>query len=294
MRAAFRSAAGNSRRLLTRAPRCSTSFRRSHFCDDDFDAFIITKAGFGFVSSKTSNDGSGVLEQQPSPPPRVSAPSSSAAAAACASTSTRGRATFAGSLACDWDAANNNGRRRRRSVESVRLNAKENRFGDGDFGGKTKRLYSKSLGTDGGLKPDQVAVPESYVVLDPSKFSVKQGEEEEKVKISDKNVFAVVSIGSHQYKVSPDDLFFVEKLHGANVNDIVHLPRVLMLGSKTKTIIGRPVVENAYVKCLVEEVVRGEKMIIFKKRRRKNSRRWNGVRQTMTSLRVLDVEGIEE
>lgn len=293
MRAAFRSAAGNSRRLLTRAPRCSTSFRRSHFCDDDFDAFIITKAGFGFVSSKTSNDGSGVLEQQPSPPPRVSAPSSSAAAAACASTSTRGRATFAGSLACYWDAANNNGRRRR-SVESVRLNAKENRFGDGDFGGKTKRLYSKSLGTDGGLKPDQVAVPESYVVLDPSKFSVKQGEEEEKVKISDKNVFAVVSIGSHQYKVSPDDLFFVEKLHGANVNDIVHLPRVLMLGSKTKTIIGRPVVENAYVKCLVEEVVRGEKMIIFKKRRRKNSRRWNGVRQTMTSLRVLDVEGIEE
>ena len=240
--------------------------------------------------SKTSN-GSGVLEQ-PSPPPRVSAPSSSAAAAACASTSTRGRATFAGSLACDWDAANNNGRRR--SVESVRLNAKENRFGDGDFGGKTKRLYSKSLGTDGGLKPDQVAVPESYVVLDPSKFSVKQGEEEEKVKISDKNVFAVVSIGSHQYKVSPDDLFFVEKLHGANVNDIVHLPRVLMLGSKTKTIIGRPVVKNAYVKCLVEEVVRGEKMIIFKKRRRKNSRRWNGARQTMTSLRVLDVEGIEE
>ena len=281
MRAAFRSA-GNSRRLLTRAPR-STS-RRSH--RDDDDAFI-TKAGFGFVS-KTSN-GSGVLEQ-PSPPPRVSAPSSSAAAA-CASTSTRGRAVFAGSLACDWD-ANNNGRRR--SVESVRLKAKENRFGDGDFGGKTKRLYSKSLGTDGGLKPDQVAVPESYVVLDPSKFSVKQGEEEEKVKISDKNVFAVVSIGSHQYKVSPDDLFFVEKLHGANVNDIVHLPRVLMLGSKTKTIIGRPVVENAYVKCLVEEVVRGEKMIIFKKRRRKNSRRWNGVRQTMTSLRVLDVEGIEE
>ena len=282
LRAAFRSAAASSRRLLTRAPRSTTS-RISH--RDDDDAFS-TQAGFGFVSSSNG----GVLEPSP---PRVSAPSSSAAAAACASTSTRGRATFAGSLACDWDAANNNGRRRR-SVESVRLNAKENRFGDGDFGGKTKRLYSKSLGTDGGLKPDQVAVPESYVVLDPSKFSVKQGEEEEKVKISDKNVFAVVSIGSHQYKVSPDDLFFVEKLHGANVNDIVHLPRVLMLGSKTKTIIGRPVVENAYVKCLVEEVVRGEKMIIFKKRRRKNSRRWNGVRQTMTSLRVLDVEGIEE
>jgi large subunit ribosomal protein L21 len=98
---------------------------------------------------------------------------------------------------------------------------------------------------------------------------VKHGEGEEKVKISEKNVFAVVSVGSHQHKVSPDDLFFVEKLHGANVNDVVQLPRVLMLGSKTKT-------------------------IIFKKRRRKYSRRWNGARQTMTGLRVLDVEGIDE
>jgi len=156
------------------------------------------------------------------------------------------------------------------------------------------RPYSKSLGTDGGLKPDQVLVPESYVVLDPSKFSVKHGEGDEKVKISEKNVFAVVSVGSHQHKVSPDDLFFVEKLHGANVNDVVQLPRVLMLGSKTKTIIGRPVVENARVTCLVEEVVRDEKTIIFKKRRRKYSRRWNGARQTMTGLRVLDVEGIDE
>ena len=156
------------------------------------------------------------------------------------------------------------------------------------------RPYSKSLGTDGGLKPDQVLVPESYVVLDPSKFSVKHGEGDAKVKISEKNVFAVVSVGSHQHKVSPDDLFFVEKLHGANVNDVVQLPRVLMLGSKTKTIIGRPVVENARVTCLVEEVVRDEKTIIFKKRRRKYSRRWNGARQTMTGLRVLDVEGIDE
>jgi large subunit ribosomal protein L21 len=183
--------------------------------------------------------------------------------------------------------------------------ATRSKRGGGDFSRASRRTtammmnvlvrpYSKSLGTDGGLKPDQVLVPESYVVLDPSKFSVKHGEGDEKVKISEKNVFAVVSVGSHQHKVSPDDLFFVEKLHGANVNDVVQLPRVLMLGSKTKTIIGRPVVENARVTCLVEEVVRDEKTIIFKKRRRKYSRRWNGARQTMTGLRVLDVEGIDE
>jgi len=164
-----------------------------------------------------------------------------------------------------------------------------------------KREYSKSLGTEGGLKPDQVLVPESYVVLDRNSRNQNGSDEkhqqpvgETKVKISTKNVFAVVSIGSHQHKVSPDDLFFVEKLHGANVNDVVELPRVLMVGSKTKTIVGRPVVENARVTCLVEEVLRDEKTIIFKKRRRKYSRRWNGARQTMTGLRVLDVEGIDE
>lgn len=164
-----------------------------------------------------------------------------------------------------------------------------------------RREYSKSLGTEGGLKPDQVLVPESYVVLDRNSRNQNGSDEEHqqpdgetKVKISTKNVFAVVSIGSHQHKVSPDDLFFVEKLHGANVNDVVELPRVLMVGSKTKTIVGRPVVENARVTCLVEEVLRDEKTIIFKKRRRKYSRRWNGARQTMTGLRVLDVEGIDE
>ena len=139
-----------------------------------------------------------------------------------------------------------------------------------------RREYSKSLGTEGGLKPDQVLVPESYVVLDRNSRNQNGSDEEHqqpdgetKVKISTKNVFAVVSIGSHQHKVSPDDLFFVEKLHGANVNDVVELPRVLMVGSKTKTIVGRPVVENARVTCLVEEVLRDEKTIIFKKRRRK-------------------------
>jgi large subunit ribosomal protein L21 len=151
------------------------------------------------------------------------------------------------------------------------------------------RSYSKSLGTDGGLKPDQVLVPESYIVHGNLKA---KGPED--VQISKKRVFAVCSVGSHQHKVSPDDLFFVEKLHGANVNDVVELTRVLMVGSAKRTIIGRPIVENARVMCLVEEVVKDEKTIIFKKRRRKYSRRWNGARAILTSLRVTDVIGIEE
>jgi len=134
-----------------------------------------------------------------------------------------------------------------------------------------------------------VLVPESYIVHGNLKA---KGPED--VQISKKRVFAVCSVGSHQHKVSPDDLFFVEKLHGANVNDVVELTRVLMVGSAKRTIIGRPIVENARVMCLVEEVVKDEKTIIFKKRRRKYSRRWNGARAILTSLRVTDVIGIEE
>ena len=152
---------------------------------------------------------------------------------------------------------------------------------------ESKRSFSKSLGTDGGLHPAQVLVPQSYVVF-------KKEEEEATREAKQKKVFVVVSVGSLQYKVTTDDVFYVEKLRDATVDDIVVLPRVLLLGSERRTVIGRPVVEGAKVTCAVEEVVRDGKTVTFKKRRRKNSRRWNGARQTLTGLRVLNIEGLDE
>lgn len=105
--------------------------------------------------------------------------------------------------------------------------------------------------------------------------------------------FAVVQIGSHQFKVSPNDLIYTEKLKYCDINDKLMLNKVLLLGSKDTTIIGRPIVPKAAVLAVVEEHALDEKVIIFKKKRRKNYRRTTGHRQELTRLRILEVKGID-
>lgn len=107
-------------------------------------------------------------------------------------------------------------------------------------------------------------------------------------------VFAVVEVGGAQHKVTPDDLLVVEKLAGVDVNDVVRLPRVLLLGSAAETLVGRPFVPGAEVLAAVEEQFLDGKVLIFHKRRRKNSRRMQGHRQPLTTLRVLEIVGIAE
>ncbi|KAG1346695.1 50S ribosomal protein L21, mitochondrial [Cocos nucifera] len=107
-------------------------------------------------------------------------------------------------------------------------------------------------------------------------------------------VFSVVQIGSHQFKVSNGDSIFTERLKFCEVNDKLILNRVLMLGSNTRTIIGRPVVPDAAVHAVVEEHALDAKVIIFKKKRRKNYRRTKGHRQELTKLRITDIQGIDK
>ncbi|XVF25802.1 hypothetical protein REPUB_Repub13aG0244800 [Reevesia pubescens] len=92
-------------------------------------------------------------------------------------------------------------------------------------------------------------------------------------------VFAVVQIGSHQFKVSNGDSIFTERLKFCEVNDKLILNKVLFLGSPTQTIIGKPIVPDAAVHAVVEEHALDAKVIIFKKKRRKNYRRTKGHRQ---------------
>ncbi|KAK1321252.1 hypothetical protein QJS10_CPA03g00830 [Acorus calamus] len=66
-------------------------------------------------------------------------------------------------------------------------------------------------------------------------------------------VFAVVQIGSHQFKVSNGDAIFTERLKFCGVNDKLILNKVLMLGSRTQTIIGRPILPDTAVHAVVEE-----------------------------------------
>ncbi|KAM1918012.1 hypothetical protein ACFX13_037545 [Malus domestica] len=107
-------------------------------------------------------------------------------------------------------------------------------------------------------------------------------------------VFAVVQVGSHQFKVSNGDCIFTEKLKFCEVNDKLVLNKVLMLGSSSQTIIGRPILPDAAVHAVVEEHALDAKVIIFKKKRRKNYRRTKGHRQELTKLRIVDVQGIEK
>ncbi|CAN6988565.1 unnamed protein product [Brassica oleracea var. botrytis] len=108
------------------------------------------------------------------------------------------------------------------------------------------------------------------------------------------SVFAVVQIGSHQFKVSNGDSIFTEKLKFCDINDKLVLTKVLLLGSASQTIIGRPILPDATVHAVVEEHALDEKVLIFKKKRRKNYRRTTGHRQELTKLRITDIQGIEK
>uniref|UniRef100_A0A7N0TJH2 Large ribosomal subunit protein bL21m n=1 Tax=Kalanchoe fedtschenkoi TaxID=63787 RepID=A0A7N0TJH2_KALFE len=107
-------------------------------------------------------------------------------------------------------------------------------------------------------------------------------------------VFAVVQVGSHQFKVSNRDSIFVERLKFCEVNDKIILNKVMLLGSSTQTIVGRPILPEAAVHAVVEEHALDAKVIIFKKKRRKNYRRCKGHRQELTKLRITNIEGIEK
>jgi large subunit ribosomal protein L21 len=99
-------------------------------------------------------------------------------------------------------------------------------------------------------------------------------------------MFAIIETGGKQYKVSPNDVIKVEKLAGA-AGDTVTFDRVLMVDDK----VGAPTVSGASVTGTVLEQGRGEKLLVFKKRRRQNSRRKNGHRQDLTVVRITGIAG---
>ena len=114
-----------------------------------------------------------------------------------------------------------------------------------------------------------------------------------RVQIERSPVYAVVELGGSQAKLSPDDLIYTDRLPGVSVQDVLRLDRVLAVGTRTATRIGRPVLEGVALTAAVEEVTLDAKVTHFHKRRRKASRRLTGHRQPVTALRVLSVEGVE-
>jgi large subunit ribosomal protein L21 len=100
-------------------------------------------------------------------------------------------------------------------------------------------------------------------------------------------MFAVIKTGGKQYRVVADDTLKVEKVAG-EPGDIIQFGEVLVVGGDTPTL-GVPTVEGASVAAEVLSQSRGPKVIAFKKRRRKNSRRKRGHRQEYTLVRITEI-----
>ncbi len=101
-------------------------------------------------------------------------------------------------------------------------------------------------------------------------------------------MFAVIRTGGKQYRVMPNDVLKIEKLPG-DAGETITFSDVLAVGSDAGTTIGAPLVPGATVTATVIAQDRLDKVIIFKKRRRQNSRRKNGHRQHVTVLRVAGI-----
>ncbi len=100
-------------------------------------------------------------------------------------------------------------------------------------------------------------------------------------------MFAVFKTGGKQYRVAAEDVLKVDKVKG-EPGEIVEFGEVLVVGGDAVTL-GAPTVSGAMVAAEVLDQARGAKIISFKKRRRKNSRRKRGHRQEFTLIRITEI-----
>ncbi|MGH7916178.1 MAG: 50S ribosomal protein L21 [Candidatus Binataceae bacterium] len=101
-------------------------------------------------------------------------------------------------------------------------------------------------------------------------------------------MFAIVKTGGKQYRVGTGDQIVVERIPG-EVGAEVSLTEVLAIGDSDASTVGTPIVPNAAVRAKIVQQPRGTKILVFKKKRRKNYRRKRGHRQELTVLRIEEI-----
>ena len=101
-------------------------------------------------------------------------------------------------------------------------------------------------------------------------------------------MYAVVKTGGKQYRVAKDDTILVDRI-SAEEGSVIILNDIVMLGEGNKVTIGTPTVNGAAVSATVVSQTRGPKIIIFRRKRRKNHRRTQGHRQDLTLLKINDI-----
>lgn len=101
-------------------------------------------------------------------------------------------------------------------------------------------------------------------------------------------MFAVFRTGGKQYKVAKNDVLEIERLPGES-GAILEFSEVLMVGDAGKTVVGKPLVAGATVAAALLDQFKGDKVLIFKKKRRHNYRRKRGHRQPLSLIRVVEI-----
>lgn len=101
-------------------------------------------------------------------------------------------------------------------------------------------------------------------------------------------MFAVVNIAGEQFKVSENVKYYVPLLEG-DVNSEVSFDQILLLSDGKKTEIGTPTINGKAVQAKILEHLKDDKVIVFKKKRRKSYRRFKGHRQPLTKIEVTKI-----
>ena len=101
-------------------------------------------------------------------------------------------------------------------------------------------------------------------------------------------MYAVIKTGGKQYRVAPADVIEIERLGGAK-GDAVAFDQVLMVGGEAGVTVGAPLVNGATVAGEIVDQTRGDRILVFKKRRRQNSKRSRGHRQDHTRVRITEI-----
>jgi len=103
-------------------------------------------------------------------------------------------------------------------------------------------------------------------------------------------MYAIVEIAGQQFKVEKDKKIFVHRLDAAE-GDSVDFDKVLLVDNDGKVDVGTPVLEGAKVTVKVLEHLKGDKVLVFKKKRRKSYQKLNGHRQQFTKVQIENIVG---
>ncbi len=105
-------------------------------------------------------------------------------------------------------------------------------------------------------------------------------------------MYAIVEIAGQQFKVQKDATLFVHHLPEKNEGDSVEFDKVLLIDNDGQVTIGAPAISGAKVSAKVlQPLVKGDKVIVFKKRRRKGYQKKNGHRQQFTQIQIENIIG---